>query len=387
MYVHNTNTVLEDVSDEPNLHNESSDGAQGMLANPNRTSDRLDAIEARLEQIAAGLGYVKTTCDVDLFGHYLMTDRSRNAEQSPLARPVPQRQVMLGIAALDLAPGTVSNGILLYFTNHCNQPYPLLDHLKKEPLANQYAPIVLNAMLALTLRRSGQEDLALLGGAVQISDLLARRCWELLVDAYSRFEFDESYFQALCLLAQVDHGEGRLTRAQVQVALGLRLVQAQGMLDKAHYEFEVGTNYQRHQEIVWSLFILDRVLNFPHPSIPQSLYKLPAYQGGPSHPDHYSDAYNAATTTNSAQNFKIVDSFVHMIRMWERVNQYISKDLSIDSHPIWHHKSARTAILTHLLELEIREYLITQPRNSSLTASSHGTKHIRICRSRQPSQL
>ncbi|KAH6644385.1 hypothetical protein C7974DRAFT_408068 [Boeremia exigua] len=204
-------------------------------------------------------------------------------------------------------------------------------------------------MLALTLRRSSHAS------AVS-TDNLSQRSWDMLVDAYRRYEFDESYFQALCLLAQVDHAEGRSNKARTQVALGLKLAQARGWLNKVHYEVEHRTTRWQHQEIVWSLFMLDRcTLNRdnPYSTIPDTLYKLPAYKGGPTHPGQSGEVYDATLSTSPAQSFVIVGLFAQIMRMWELVIQYIGESLTTESKPIWHHKSTRTAILTSLLELEI----------------------------------
>lgn len=259
------------------------------------------------------------------------------------------------LPTLNLPHEAVRDGTLAYFANHCNQPCPLLDHLSEEPLSHQYPPLVLTAMLALSLRRSSRGDFV--DSARCTPQMLVQRTWDLLSDSYRRFEIDENYFQALCLLAQVDFAEGRSERARAQIALGLRLVQNRGMLDRAHYEGENEAG-RRHQEIVYSLCILDRMFtsrDVPNSSIPQRLFRLPAYLGGPTHPDQSGETHDVL----SVQNLMIVNSLVLMLHTWELTTQYISESMTGTSHPIWHHESMRTAILTRNFELEIRKCTCT----------------------------
>lgn len=275
---------------------------------------------------------------------------SHQAEEIPVIRPTPA-QVLHDLSALDLPADTVSDGISAYFLNHCNRPCPLLDHLSEEPLSHQYPPLVLTAMLALSIRSTREVGIR---SARYYSQTLVQRSWDLLVDSYRRFDMNDSYFQALCLLAQVDFAEGRAERARTQVALGLRLAQSRGMLDKAHYQSGDEYGCRKHQEIVYSLCILDRMFtshNIPNASIPQRLFRLPAYHYGPIHPEQGSGVHNPS----SAQNLMIVNSLVLMLHTWELTTQCINESLTGTSQPIWHHKSIRTAILTRLLEHEIRK--------------------------------
>lgn len=289
--------------------------------------------------------------------------RDLHPDQSPVPKPTPREQVLFELSAMNLPPNLVSEGVLLYFRNHCNQPCPLFNYLSQEPLSHQYPSIVLNAMLALALRRSSASE----GDPSLLSERLAQRSWDMLADTYRRFDFDESYFQAVCLLAQVDYAEGRSNRARTQVALGLRLVQTRGMLDKSHYEAMSGSGYKQHQEIILTLFMLDRVFSnrdVPNPCIPETVYRLPAYLDGPVHPERSCQDHDPTSSSLSVQTFMIINSCVAMLRVWELVVQYISETLSDASQPIWHHQSSRTAILTHLLELEIRECTYTGSKST-----------------------
>ncbi|KAJ4992907.1 hypothetical protein SVAN01_01611 [Stagonosporopsis vannaccii] len=331
VYAHAAPAAAQHESTDRSVYRQGHHGPQTMLPGSSMAAERLTAIEARLEQIAAGLG-------------------NHQAEQSSQTRSIPSAHVRHDLAVLDMPSEAVSDGILAYFMNHCNQPCPLFDHLLAEPLEHRYHPMVLTAMLALTLCRSSRGET--IKSARCSSQSLAQRSWDLLADSYRRFEIDDAYFQALVLLAQVDFAEGRSERARTQVALGLRLAQSRGMLGKEHYQGENESGCKQHQEIVYSLCILDRMFtsrDIPNSSIPQSVFRLPAYQGGPKHPEHNGRVDN----TSTVQNCIIVDAYVQMMHMWELVTRYISESLTGVSQPIWHHKSVRSAILTRNLELEI----------------------------------
>ena len=257
----------------------------------------------------------------------------------------------------------MSDGIRLYFKHHCNQPCPLFDHLRlQEPSSQQYPPVVWNAMLALSLRHSNHPLLSPINKRRGFLKMISRRAWDLLAEAYHHFEFDDCYFQALCLFAQVDYAEGRSDRARIQIALGLRLAQARGMLSKTNYEDSTRPNRIQHQEIVWSLFILDRIFIgrcISSTIIPDTLYSLPMYLGGPAYPGHFGEINEANNSRSVSRNSDIVNSYIQMLGIWEVVILYVNESLTAHSKPFWHHDSTRAKILTRLLELEIRECIVS----------------------------
>jgi hypothetical protein len=266
------------------------------------------------------------------------------------------------LSAWDVPSEIISDGIILYFKHHCNQPCPLFDHLRlQEPSSQQYPPIVWNAMLALSLRRSNHPLLSPINRRREFLEMISQRAWDLLAEAYRHFELDDCYFQALCLFAQVDYAEGRSDRARIQIALGLRLAQARGMLSKTNYEDSTRPNRIQHQEIVWSLFILDRIFIGRRISsivISDTLYSLPMYLGGPAYPGHFGEINEANNSRSASRSFAVVNSYVQMLGIWEVVVLYVNESLTTHSKPFWHHNSTRAKILTQLLEFEIREYIV-----------------------------
>lgn len=337
--------------------NPSHSSSQTLPSNLHSTPERLTAIEARLEQISATLVY--DVCPIFTFWSNVEPSEFHPAQPDLSTRTAQRLEIPHHLlSALDLPEDAVSDGILLYFKHHCNQPCPLFDHLSQEPLSCQYPPIVLTAMLALSLRHSSHTHLMSTEQGYPSAEALSQRSWTLLVDAYRRFDFDESYFQALCLLAQVDYAEGISDRARTQVTLGLRLAQTRGMLSRAYYENRNEISRTKYQEIIWSLFVLDRMFtgrNVPSPSVSNTLYRLPVFLGGPTHPEHVSEIYDATNPRSSSRNFMIMSLYAQMMRIWELVISYINENLTTESTPLWHHKSPRTVILTLLLEFEIRQ--------------------------------
>ncbi|EXJ93409.1 hypothetical protein A1O1_01801 [Capronia coronata CBS 617.96] len=92
------------------------------------------------------------------------------------------------------------------------------------------SPLVLYPVLALGLRLSQHQFLNISTTRSKILHFLSEFTWDLLCKAYADQTFDLKYFQALCLLAQVDFACCKPGRAQAQVALGLRLAGSRGML-------------------------------------------------------------------------------------------------------------------------------------------------------------
>ncbi|KAJ8115496.1 hypothetical protein OPT61_g2867 [Boeremia exigua] len=211
-------------------------------------------------------------------------------------------------------------------------------------------------MLALTLRRAASSSAQFNDQSNQDLGTLVENSWNSLSDAYRRFEFDESFFQAACLLAQVDFAEGGSDRARIQITLCLRLAQTRGMLNAGYYKDMDALERKQHLEIVWSLFILDRIFiggSVSVPTTPGLRFTLPTFLGGPGHPDQASSVYGVTDVPPIVRNPGIVGQYIQLMRTWELVAEYINKDSTVDRMPIWHHDSPRTAILADLLESEI----------------------------------
>ena len=97
-------------------------------------------------------------------------------------------------------------GILLYFQHFHNQPYPLLMGTSDNPQASvvEYPKLVLFPLLAVSLRTSQHPFFRSKDAIAEMCGMLSEAAWNLLAARYSKFDFDLDYFQALCLLAQVD---------------------------------------------------------------------------------------------------------------------------------------------------------------------------------------
>lgn len=97
-------------------------------------------------------------------------------------------------------------GILLYFQHFHNQPYPVLMEMSDNPqaLAAESSKIVLLPLLAISLRISQNPFFRDKESVVETCGKLSEAAWTLLAGRYIESDFDLAYFQALCLLAQVD---------------------------------------------------------------------------------------------------------------------------------------------------------------------------------------
>lgn len=98
-------------------------------------------------------------------------------------------------------------GVVLYFENFHNQPYPLLSRLSScipQSVAELPPPIVRYPMLALSLRTSSHPFVESRELQQKLVRNLSEAAWQLLTQAYSKMDIGISYFQGLCLLAQVD---------------------------------------------------------------------------------------------------------------------------------------------------------------------------------------
>jgi hypothetical protein len=97
-------------------------------------------------------------------------------------------------------------GILLYFRHFHNQPYPLMMGTGENPQASpdEYPKIVLLPLLSISLRTSQNPFFRDKSAIAETCGMLSEAAWTLLAAQYATFDFDLAYFQALCLLAQVD---------------------------------------------------------------------------------------------------------------------------------------------------------------------------------------
>ena len=95
----------------------------------------------------------------------------------------------------------VQDGIETYFKSFHGQPYALL--LRSAGIRS-LGVVILNPMLALSIRCSSHpfwSNESVLRSAI---DSLSKRSWQHLLQFYDQGATDLEYLQGLCLLAQVD---------------------------------------------------------------------------------------------------------------------------------------------------------------------------------------
>ena len=158
----------------------------------------------------------------------------------------------------------------------------------------------------------------------------------------------------------------RVERARAQVAIGLRVAQGRDMLCVGSLDGLELADRARRQEIVWSLFMLDRMLlggNTKSPSTPTAIFELPIIQSGPVHPDISPQLFEPDISLSSVDSGallppqNVVCLQIQTIRIWECVIEYIVQPTSSTDVPLWRHDSPRAAILTKLLEIETSQYV------------------------------
>ncbi|KAH6644655.1 hypothetical protein C7974DRAFT_25537 [Boeremia exigua] len=355
-------------STEP--HNDTS-GAPQAVGTDN--SERLNAIEDMLKNLAAVIDVQRHSAPAKSPTHQGQDDEHQTArfsqepviQLSPISLPTVPHSLYPGIQDAQLPDTVIAEGIALYFSNFCNQPCPILANSQSlEPgESDPIAPMILYAMLALSLRSSRHPFFKDTSVRTRCIANLTQLAWNLITMAYCEFEIDDVYFQALCLQAQVDSGDGKLERARAQVAIGLRVAQARDMLRVDSLDGLELADRARRQEIIWSLFMLDRMLlggNTKNPSTPTAVFELPVIQSGPCHPD------GSPQTAESDVSLESVDSDIPLppqsvaclqiqtIRIWECIIDYIAQPPLSTDIPLWRHDSPRAAILTKLLDIETR---------------------------------
>ncbi|KAH8629534.1 Regulatory protein CAT8 [Alternaria alternata] len=297
------------------------------------------------------------------------------AIELPLTPPTARQSPYAHIKDAQLPDSVISEGIALYFSEFCNQPCPIL--ASSQTLGSSeddlLPPMILYAMLALSLRSSRHPFLSNRFERMRCIARMTKLSWNLTAKAYCDFAIDDVYFQALCLQVQVDSGDGRLERARAQVASGLRVAQTRDMLSADSLcGLELGDRARR-QEIIWSLFMLDRMLlggNTRNPSTPTTAFELPVIQSGPFHPDirtqppEHDISLQCVDSDAPLPPQSVTCLQIQTIRIWECVIDYIAQPPSDTDVPLWRHDSPRAAILTKLLDIEMNKS--TNTRKASL---------------------
>lgn len=105
-----------------------------------------------------------------------------------------------------LPTSVITEGFEVYRQRFTNKPCPLFGQLDIQPWSTtkQLPTILLCPLLAISLRISPLSWYRDEKERLEVSAWLSQRAWTLLVEAYSLFQFDETYLQALCVMAQYD---------------------------------------------------------------------------------------------------------------------------------------------------------------------------------------
>ena len=162
------------------------------------------------------------------------------------------------------------------------------------------------------------------------------------------------------LITHSETAEGRTTRAQCQVALGVRLAQAQGMLASDTTDQPSRCISDDERAIVWTLFMLDRVFigaKVSSATVPSSAYQLSLFQHGPQLVSSNADAKPIALQTSLQSRlgkvYSILSTNVEVLQIWEQVVATSFQATTDISTPFWKDGSALSQTLSSLLEFEL----------------------------------
>ncbi|EMD87300.1 hypothetical protein COCC4DRAFT_70770 [Bipolaris maydis ATCC 48331] len=296
----------------------------------------------------------------DLRGSELAT--SHGTRLSAIETQLKQMAAAIDDTQPPFSKAILSEGIKLFFSEYYNQPCPLLSELYTfNPETDDPPPsIILYPMLALSMRSSH----TYLNEGVskwELLDRFTRSSWDLFAEAYSAFDFNDEYLLGLCILVQVDAGDGRMERARTQVSLGLQVAQSQGLLSADSLDGLEPIIRTRRQEIVWSLFLLDRMMlgaSSRYPSLPSAAFELPLCGNGPT-PRNWNPQMQSATSSivrlhteaNHVQ-YSVLSLNIKIMSIWENVIVDVTRSPSDTDVPLWRHNSPRASLLTQIMEFE-----------------------------------
>ncbi|KAI9054442.1 hypothetical protein LZ554_001604 [Drepanopeziza brunnea f. sp. 'monogermtubi'] len=298
-------------------------------------SKRFGTIEQKLEELAASM--IKAA-PVSHSSSNHVTENSRGYQQQPAPlqgfHSSVERVASLNSAIEGLPPDVVEDGVKTYFMAFHAQPYNLM--CQRESLRPGHAidPVVLDSMLALSIRCSSHpfwSDQSKLNHCIRA---LTDDSWKKLVNLYSQGDTSLPYLQGLCLLAQVDFADGRVQRAHTQISLGVRIAQSLGYLT------EPASLEERSEEIVrctWTLFMLDRTFSITRlvsPSLPYQEFRLPKphWEGALSLNPMY---HNLSTETSLGSGQDLSALLVGIFAIWDDVIRYVFATTSNSTTPPW----------------------------------------------------
>lgn len=151
----------------------------------------------------------------------------------------------------------------------------------------------------------------------------------------------------------------------MQVALGLRIAQSRGMLNASDDNARDDENiYWARCEIVWTLFMMDRIFvghNISHPSVSASSFHLAPYSKGPRKPGavtgsrtdrHMTPRESSDNNRSLARPKSIIAVNIDLLKIWELAMVDIFEARSGRLAPFWEDSSPRSKIESRLLEFE-----------------------------------
>ncbi|KAL2069981.1 hypothetical protein VTL71DRAFT_14661 [Oculimacula yallundae] len=257
-----------------------------------------------------------------------------------------------------LPSDVVEDGITTYFTSFHAQPYNLLCQKSSLGPNRKLDPLVLNPMLALSIRCSSHKYWTTQATLSEWIRALAEKSWRDLTHLYAEGNTSLGYLQALCLLAQVDFADGKVQRAHTQIALGIRIAQSLGYLKEST---EIG-NERKVEEVIrctWTLFMLDRTFSITRlvsPSQPYQAFQLPkpTWEGALLLDQSHRIANLSPTSKdNPLSNDQDLSALlVGVYSIWDDAIRYVFQTNNKSDMPPWHPKSDLATIEYRFADFE-----------------------------------
>ncbi|CZT46060.1 uncharacterized protein RSE6_06438 [Rhynchosporium secalis] len=332
-------------------------------------SKRFGNIEQKLEELAASMQNV-----VPASNYHRGATNAPRAFSSYSGTAIPQSNGVTGpqsIHVLDtsnrslqsfsggseaLPSDVVEDGIISYFTCFHAQPYNLLCQNFSLGPNRSLGPLVLNPMLALSIRCSTHQYWADERNLHEWNRALTEKAWQDLLHRYGEGDTSLEYLQGLCLLAQVDFADGRVQRAHTQIALGIRIVQSLGYLSNpSHVEKDA-----RREEVTrctWTLFMLDRTFSITRlvsPSQPYQAFQLPkpTWEGALL----IDDSQQNPAPTSEMDSFSIEQDLsallVGVFSIWDDTIRFVFQTTNKSDMPPWHPTSDLATIEYRFADFE-----------------------------------
>ncbi|CZR52279.1 uncharacterized protein PAC_02156 [Phialocephala subalpina] len=319
--------------------------AEIVSSNGDEVSRRFGSIEQKLEELAAS---VQSAASRQCFRprSHLRGAEYSNWNNVPGAVPnAPSRQendLLRSLSGAEtLPPAVVEDGVMTYFKCFHGQPYSLLCQKSLIGAHRPLNPIVLDPMLALSIRCSSHPFWADREKSKSWIRSLTVKSWQDLLQMYGEGHTGLHYLQGLCLLAQVDFADGRVQRAHTQVSLGIRIAQSAGYLS---IDCDDGpkTGSEEAVRCTWTLFMLDRTFSITRAVSPVLTYKDFLLRKPESEKERSLKAATSIVSTNGRQAIEHSDEeqdiaalIIGVYTMWDDAIRYVFGTTSKSTTPPW----------------------------------------------------